>query len=149
MRQSRLGCLLLLAILAAPRPAAAQSADEAAIRRVLTENYLEGRRTADSVVLGRAFDLEHAHMMFVREGALVDVPIPTYVARVASARTQPEWKPGPPSPAKVTLVDITGNAAVAKIEDRGAEQTVVDYMLLLKTGGEWRVVGKIFDRVGR
>jgi hypothetical protein len=86
-------------------------------------------------------------MMFIRDGQVVDVPIPDYVARVASARNRPEWKAGPPSKAQVTLVDVAGNAAVAKLVDAGAEQTVVDYFTLLKVAGEWKVVGKVFDRI--
>lgn len=134
--------LLLLAV-----PASAQSPDETEIRRLLTDHYLEGRRTADSAVLAQAFDLAHAHMLFLREGQVVATPIPAYVSRVAAARSRPDWKVGPPSTARITMVDIMGNAAVAKIEDAGPEQTVVDYFTLLKAGGRWVVVGKVFDRI--
>ena len=125
----------------------AQSADEAAIRRVIAQHYLEGRRLADATVLGDAFVLGSAHMFFVQNDTLTDVPIPAYVRRIASARNDPSWKAGGPSTARVTLVDISGKAAVAKIEDPKAYPNIVDYMILLKVRGHWKVVSKAFDRV--
>ena len=44
------------------------------------------------------------------------------------------------------MVDVSGNAAVAKLELESPEATITDYMSLLKVDGEWTVVGKIFDR---
>ncbi len=44
------------------------------------------------------------------------------------------------------MVDITGTAAIAKIELDYPDVFFTDYMSLLKVDGEWKIVDKIFDR---
>jgi len=44
----------------------------------------------------------------------------------------------------IELVDVTGNAAVGKIVLDYPDAYIVDYMSLLKTNGEWRIINKIF-----
>ena len=45
----------------------------------------------------------------------------------------------------VESVDVSGNAAVAKIILDYPTTRFVDYMSLLKVNGKWTIVGKIFD----
>ena len=45
---------------------------------------------------------------------------------------------------RIELVDVTGNAAVGKIVLDYPDAYIVDYMSLLKTNGEWRIINKIF-----
>lgn len=93
----------------------------------------------------KGFRTDVAHMFFVREGQLVDMPIPQFLVRVAGGRV-----PGvQPDTLKrsVVMIDVAGNAAVAKLETVTPDQRVVDYMSLLKINGQWQIVTKIFDRV--
>jgi len=55
-------------------------------------------------------------------------------------------KPGPKQNRKtrVTSIDISGNAANAKLEIEYPSFTFIDYMSLLKINGEWKIVSKIF-----
>ena len=120
----------------------ARRTDEAAIRQTV-QYYFDGGRMADSVTLRRAFHPE-ARMLFVRDSALAVVPIGEYIARVAG---------NPPKPGvvdstvrRVVSIDIAGDAAVAKLEQRRPAMLVTDYMSLLKVDGRWVVVNKIFSR---
>src|SRR6476660_3850306 len=45
---------------------------------------------------------------------------------------------------RIELVDVTGNAAIGKIVLDYPDAYIVDYMSLLKTNGEWRIINKIF-----
>jgi len=125
--------------------ATAQSPDEAEIRRVVTEYYFEGGRTADSSLTRQAFDLGRAHMFYVQADTLVDVPIPEYVRRVGSGRNRPNFAPDN-NQRRIVMVDVSGTAAVAKLEIRTPTAVLTDYMSLLKVGGRWVVVNKIFSR---
>lgn len=122
----------------------AVSPDEEAVRRAV-QHYFDGGRAADSAEMGKAFESAVAHMLFIRDSALVDVPIPEFLARTAARRT-PDFKPDQYE-RKVVMVDIAGNSAVARLETRTADQLVVDYMSLLKIRGNWKIVTKIFDRL--
>lgn len=126
-------------------PAVRTNPDEAGVRRAV-QYYFDGGRNADSATMRKAFQADVAHMLFVRDGKLVDVPIPEFVRRVGNrpANFVPDT-----FPRRVVMVDIAGTSAVAKLETVTPTMLVVDYMSLLKIDGEWRVVNKIFDRLPR
>jgi hypothetical protein len=45
---------------------------------------------------------------------------------------------------RIERVDVTGNAATGKIVLDYPDAYIVDYMSLLKTNGEWKIINKIF-----
>jgi hypothetical protein len=45
---------------------------------------------------------------------------------------------------EIAMVDVTGDAAVAKIVLDYPSAVLTDYMSLLKIDGEWKIVNKIF-----
>ena len=85
-----------------------------------------------------------ATMYFARNDSLIAVPIPEFIARVAKARA--EQGPPPAREERIVDVDITGTTAVARIELGYPEQKLTDYMALVKYGGSWKIVTKIYDR---
>lgn len=119
------------------------SADETEIRRVVTDYYFN--HNGDSLVLRQAFDLDRTHMFYVQADSLVDVPIPDYVRRVGSQPRRPAGQ-SDNTVKRVVLVDVTGTAAVAKLEIRTPTATLTDYMSLLKVRGRWQIMNKIFHR---
>jgi hypothetical protein len=54
--------------------------------------------------------------------------------------------PPPKRVERIAQVDISGTSAVARIELEYPQQKLTDYMSLVKYGGEWRIVNKIFSR---
>ena len=47
---------------------------------------------------------------------------------------------------RVVMVDVTGDAAVAKVELDFPDVKFTDYFSMLKIGGEWKIVNKSFHR---
>ena len=45
---------------------------------------------------------------------------------------------------KIVAVDVTGNAASVKVFEEYPKSTYTDYLSLLKLGGEWKIVNKIY-----
>ena len=84
-----------------------------------------------------------ATMFFARNDSLIAVPIPEYIARVEESRAK---GPPPKRIERIAQVDISGTSAVARIELEYPRQKLTDYMSLVKYGGEWRIVNKIFSR---
>jgi hypothetical protein len=119
------------------------SPDEQAIRRHIERYYFEGVRHSDTAAAHRAFH-PVAVMYSIRDGKLAGRSIPDWLTAIA------ERAPTPPKPdavqRRVVSVNVTGTAAVAKVELVQPEAVVTDYMSLLKVDGEWTIVGKIFDR---
>ena len=131
--------------MAAAADLSARWGDEAAIRQTV-QYYFDGGTNRDSVALRKAFHPD-ARMLFARDGRLVVVPIGDFIARVAGE----PLKPGEVDSTRkrVTSVDVTGDAAIARIELERPEGLIVDYMSLLKVEGRWQIVNKIFSREAR
>jgi hypothetical protein len=140
-------CLASLVLLAAlwPQPEAAQaeSADEAGVRAAI-EHYLRGHSTGLGEHHRRAFHPE-AKLFFTREGKLAQMTSEEYIAR----------SPGKPAAdeaqrrRRIESVDVTGDAAVAKVVLEYPQVTFTDYMSLLKIDGEWKIVNKTFHAARR
>jgi hypothetical protein len=115
----------------------------AASEREAVEKPLKMYLSGDPAQLERAFH-PGATMFFARNDSLIAVPIPEYIARVAKSRA--EGAAPPQRIERIADVDITGSTAVARIELEYPQQTLTDYMSLVKYGGEWRIVNKIYSR---
>jgi len=139
--------LLLLSVItvtAALMAASGGSPDERAIRQHVERYYFEGVRNSDTALAHKAFHPSVDKMSFVRDGRLVERTIPDWLASIAERAPKP---PQPDTfPRRVVSVDVSHDAAVAKLQIRYADAMVTDYMSLLKVDGQWVIVGKIFDR---
>lgn len=119
-------------------PSRAQDKDEAGVRKAI-EYYLQGHATGNGENHRKAFHPE-AKLFWIREGKF-------------SQRTSEEYIAGSPGkPAadererkrSIEMIDITGNAAVAKVVLDYPQMRFTDYMSLLKIDGEWKIVNKTF-----
>jgi hypothetical protein len=119
----------------------APTPDEVAVRATL-EHYIQGHATGDGAHMRVAFD-PAARLFWSSADTLATRTSEEYIARM----------PGKPAADEATgvrkrsieLVDVTGNAAVGKIVLDYPDAHIVDYMSLLKTNGEWKIINKIFN----
>jgi hypothetical protein len=140
-----LPCLAILMTLLAGTQTAATAvpppADDAGVRAALT-HYLQGHATGDASHMRKAF-LPTAHIEGLRDGAFVSMTLEEYCSRF----------PGKPAADEATRrrtidsVDITGNAAMARVTLTHGSTTLRDYFVLLKVDGEWRIANKTFSAV--
>jgi Putative lumazine-binding len=148
VNMNRAAIVLGLALTAAAVGAALPytSPDEQAIRQHIERHYFDGVRRSDTALAHRAFH-PVAKMYFIRDGKLVERTIPDWLGVIAKNAPQPAQ---PDSfKRRVLEVDVSGNAAVAKLQLDYADAVIIDYMSLLKEGDQWRIVNKIFDRKPR
>ena len=118
--------------------ARAESAEEAAVRAAVG-HYLKAHQTGLGEHHRKVFHPE-AKLFAVREGKFWQLTSEEYISR----------SPGKPAADEaerrrsIESVDITGNAAVAKVVLDYPNVKFTDYMSLLKIDGEWRIVNKTF-----
>jgi hypothetical protein len=136
---------------AAPRPGAgtvvlgggATAADVAGVRAALA-HYLAGHATGHPDSLRAAFH-PRAQMVVLRDGAVRAVPIAEYIAGFSGAPAADE----PRRRRRVAAIEITGTAAVARLELDYPAVHHTDYMTLLREGDRWWIVGKTAHSVRR
>lgn len=122
-------------------PAAGQPTDageEAAVRGAL-QHYLDGHATGLGSEHEKVFAPE-ARLFWIGDGELQTRTSAEYIAGAPGEPAEDEAE----RRRRITMVDITGDAAVARIELDYPRARIVDYMSLLKIDGEWRIVNKIF-----
>ena len=114
------------------------ASDEDEIRAVVGK-YFESHATGNAAPLAEAFHPTWT-MMSVRDGALATRTLEQYTSGFTGKAPADEAQ----RKRSIEQIDITGNAAMAKIRLDYPAATLTDYMLLLKIDGKWQVVSKIF-----
>lgn len=125
---------------------------EQAIRAIIQTAYVEGlQNEGDSVKIDKGFHPQFQMIARGKEDALRLYAIKDW--RKSSLTRRKEGKLPRPAYRTVSLkfdfVDVTGDAAVAKVRYfEGTEHTYTDYITLYKFGKDWKLVSKAFYRVG-
>ena len=134
--------LLLAAIIIAGAgmmwPTSAQDQDEAGVRQAI-DYYFQGHATGNGEHFKKAFHTE-AKLFWIRDGQFSQRTSAEYIAG-ASGKPAPDEDKRKRS---IESIDITGNAAVAKVVLDYPQVRFTDYMSLLKINGEWKIVNKTF-----
>jgi hypothetical protein len=114
------------------------SNEEAAVRAAL-EHYLQGHATGDGAHFSAVFHPE-SKLFWVRDGELMQRTSTAYISGAPGKPAADEAQ----RKRRIVSVDVTGSAAIGKIELDYPNAKLTDYMSLLKVGGEWKIVNKIF-----
>ncbi len=115
-----------------------QDDDIAAVRQAV-QYYIDGHATGDPEVMAQAFH-PSARLQFIRDGEVSIRSLNDYLGGMRGEPSSEEAE----RMRRVVMVDVAGAAAVAKIELDYPQVFITDYMQLLKVGGEWKIVNKIF-----
>jgi hypothetical protein len=118
--------------------ARADGPEEAAVRAAV-EHYFRGHATGQGEHFRKVFHPE-SKLFAVREGKFWQLTSEDYIANAPGKAPADEAQ----RRRTVESVDITGNAAVAKVVLDYPSVKFTDYMSLLKIDGEWRIVNKTF-----
>jgi hypothetical protein len=130
-------CALLVVTLA-PAAGAQRPADEAQVRQAV-ETYLHGLKFNDVSSLRKAFYPE-AKLYFVKkDGTLGQLSQEQWYKFFEGSAGKEE-----PGDLRIVSVDVTGGAASVKVVETYPKSVYTDYLSLLKLGGEWRIVNKIY-----
>ncbi|HEX8720339.1 MAG TPA: nuclear transport factor 2 family protein [Pyrinomonadaceae bacterium] len=131
-------CALVVLAVAAAAAEARRDGAEAQVRQTV-EAYLHGLKFNDVPSLRKAFYPE-AKLYFVKkDGTLGQL-------------SQEQWYKGFEGSAgkeeqgdlRIVSVDVTGDAASVKVVETYPKSVYTDYLSLLKLGGGWRIVNKIY-----
>jgi len=140
MRLLAIPLLLTAAWLSMPGIALAQASEDAAVRKTL-EAYLQGHATGDGAHMRRAF-LPTAHIEGIRDGKFLSRTADEYIAGFTAQPPADESQ----RRRRIDSIDVTGNAAMARVTLDYPSGTFTDYFVLLKVDGEWKIANKVWTR---
>jgi hypothetical protein len=124
----------------------AQSAEEEAIKKTIQESYIDGLQNGGTPEqIRKGFDPTFA-LLRVMDNQVKPYPLEEWIAAIEK-RKKENPVTGPKTEGKFLSVDITGTAAVVKLElYREGKRTFTDYLALYKFTEGWRIVSKTFFR---
>ncbi len=115
--------------------------DKRAVTQVL-RNYIDGPNEKNIEKLTSAFS-ESATIFYARDSKLVAIKLEDFFSHIESG-----WADGQEHlivPREILIIDVFDNAAIAKIQANFPDGKAMDYISLLKIGGRWQIVNKIFS----
>ena len=137
--------LMILIVAILPMSSFADQTEEAGVRAAI-EHYFRGHATGDGAHFRRVFHPD-SKLFFIRDGQLAQRTSEEFIAGSKGTPAPDEAR----RKRRIDFIDITGNAAVAKLTLDYPDVTFTDYMSLVKVGSEWKIVNKTFyaDRTGK
>ena len=119
----------------------AQTSDKDAVK-VPLENYIKAHATGDPEYARKAFHTE-GNMIWIHDGKYSSDTFDAFIKRAFTGKPAADEEKRKDH-RRIEAIDITGNAAVARIVLDYPSVKFVDYMTLLKINGEWKIVNKSF-----
>lgn len=119
----------------------AQASEKDAVR-VPLENYIKAHATGDQEFARKAFHTE-GNLIWIRDGKYSSETFDSFIKRAFTGKPAADEELRKDR-RKIEAIDISGNAAVAKISLDYPTVKFIDYMTLLKINGEWKIINKSF-----
>ena len=107
---------------------------------IVVKDYFQGYLRAEPDRLGRAFHRD-ARLLAVDEGRLERTDVPDWLKNMRARREKGDIRE---AETRIAGIDVTGDAAVVKTVLRFPKFQFTDYLSLLKLGGAWTIVNKIY-----
>jgi hypothetical protein len=145
MQKSVRGMSLAAAMVGAGGVLAAEPAEVDAVKAVVMSAYVEGVHRQGDPALMRAGFHPDFRMYTLRDGKVGFVTLDEWTERVARS-AQERKGPAPKVEATFAQVDVTGSAAVVRLDlNRDGKHAFTDYLSLYKLPEGWRIVAKTFQ----
>lgn len=114
---------------------------DAAVRRTIEQHYFAAHATGSGESLRGVF-VEDGRMFWAADGQLRSRTSTDYINGFSGKPAADESQ----RRRRILNVDVTGDVAVAKAELDYPEVRLVDYFILVRAGGGWKIVSKAFQR---
>ncbi len=124
----------------------AQRTDEESIKKVIADAYIEGIQNNGSLENIRKGFHPSFNMLRLVDNDINPLPIGEWVASIEKRRAEGSAS-SVRTEGKFISVDLTGNAAIVKLElYREGKKTFTDYLVLYKFADGWKIVSKTYFR---
>ncbi|QYO68192.1 nuclear transport factor 2 family protein [Leptolyngbya sp. 7M] len=129
-------------VLASLHSTLSAQSDERALVTIPLENYLLAHATGNPEYARKAFHTE-GNMTWIRDGKFTSESFDAFIKRAFTGKPAAD-EDKRKDRRRIEMIDIVGNAAVARIVLDYPSVKLVDFMTLLKIDGEWKIVNKTF-----
>ena len=137
----------MLAIFALAAAQAAANDEKNAVQKVVEDAYVQGvHANPNGEAMRKGFHQDFIMFTF-DAGQVKKVTRDEWISRIEAARAKNSAASKPEVKSEFPLVEITGNAAIVKVElHKDGKHLFSDYLSLYKFEDGWKIIGKIFYR---
>ena len=127
-----------------PAPSGSNAEAEEPRVRAVVDRYLHGLKFNDVASLRAAFAPDAKLVWVKRDGTTGQLTqADWYKGFAASAGKEEEGD------LTIATIDVTSDVAAVKVVETYPKEVYVDYLNLVRGGGEWRIVNKVYTRWSR
>ena len=127
-------------------PSQVFSSEKQAVIKVIESAYVQGFQNLGGRELMEAGFHPTFIMVLNRGGVLTDLPLQRMIEIVDQRKNNPDYEHRTVS-AKILDVDVTGNAAMVKLElYRDGRKLFTDYLGLYKFDNGWKIFNKLYHQ---
>ncbi|MFW5707707.1 MAG: nuclear transport factor 2 family protein [Bacteroidota bacterium] len=140
-----IGLIMLLGVLVG-LPVMGSEKEKEAVVNVVTSAYVEGFQNLGGKEMMEAGFHPTFVMVLNRGGQLSELPLARMIGIVEQRLANPDYQHVPVE-AKILDVDVTGNAAMVKLElYREGKLLFTDYLGLYKFENGWKIFNKLYNQ---
>jgi len=147
MKKLFLVILLVIVIYPIKKGRTQDAVEQSAIETVIQTSYVDGLQNLKNIdAIADGFHPSF-NLLMLQHGMLNKLPIYNWIeyAKQSKAKQTEPLKEENTTYCKFLNIDITGTAAVAKIElSKGGKVIYIDYLSLYKFEDGWKIVSKIY-----
>jgi hypothetical protein len=122
--------------------------ETSAIQNVITSAYINGIHNLGDIQAIKDGFHPGFNLLIQEKGHLSFLPIYTWIEMVEQRKAENPNGPAEKTSVEFVNIDITGTAAVAKIDlFKGDKKIFTDYLSLYKFDENWKIVSKIYFRI--
>ncbi len=110
--------------------------------RALATQYFDGLYDGDVAKLGDIFH-ERSRLHVMANGALAEMDLPSYM-KVVAGRASPKSQNAKRRDEVVSISITSPDAAVLAVKVVLIDKAYTDQLALIKDGGKWRIMSKIY-----
>lgn len=107
------------------------------------QRYIQANATQDAAQLERAFHPTALMYWIDQDGGISIITMADWRKRMAEKKRNIRFEQ------KIAALDRNGEAAVATVEGTRDGKPLTDYLLLMKLGEDWKIVGKVYTASAR
>jgi hypothetical protein len=142
------GSIILTIVLmgaALPLSASASGQEVAAVKKTIENAYVKGIHIDRDIPAIRKGFHEDFNMLIFRDDEIRKMNIGEWIAGIEKRKKEDTSPPPYDTTWEFPMVDVTGNAAVARVEIfRDRKHIYTDYMSLYRFSDGWKIVNKIY-----
>ena len=119
-----------------------------AIKNVITSAYIDGIHNLGDIQAIKDGFHPGFDLLIQDKGHLSFLPIYTWIEMVEQRKAENPNGPAEQTSVEFVNIDVTGTAAIAKIDlFKGGKKIFTDYLSLYKFDENWKIVSKIYYRI--